>query len=199
MPLSVVSSDQGNTVQIDDTILAAAEGLITLVGSGNEVIIEPGCSLYSASFFLAGRARIHIGPRCRLAHLEVHAGYGTELSVGAETVFTYRSRILMHEPSSVHVGQRCLIASETIFMTSDMHSIFDQQTGQRINPARSIVLGDDVWLGAEAAVMKGAKIGAGSAVGFRSIVTGEIPPGCVAAGTPARVLRESVRWRHELI
>jgi acetyltransferase-like isoleucine patch superfamily enzyme len=99
----------------------------------------------------------------------------------------------------VHVGQRCLIASETIFMTSDMHSIFDQQTGQRINPARSIVLGDDVWLGAEAAVMKGAKIGAGSAVGFRSIVTGEIPPGCVAAGTPARVLRESVRWRHELI
>ncbi|MCB8875266.1 acetyltransferase [Acidisoma silvae] len=54
---------------------------------------------------------------------------------------------------------------------------------------------DGVWLGEEVAVMKGAVIGAGSAVGFRSVVTTTIPPNSLAVGIPARVIRDRITWR----
>ena len=51
-------------------------------------------------------------------------------------------------------------------------------------------IGDDVWLAARVRVMKGARIGAGTVVAAGGVVSGEIPPGVVAAGAPARVLRK---------
>jgi acetyltransferase-like isoleucine patch superfamily enzyme len=47
--------------------------------------------------------------------------------------------------------------------------------------------------------MKGASIGAGAVVGLRAVVTHSVPANCVAAGTPARVIRENVRWDRKLV
>jgi acetyltransferase-like isoleucine patch superfamily enzyme len=52
-----------------------------------------------------------------------------------------------------------------------------------------VTIGDDVWLGANVLVLKGARIGAGSSIAANSVVTGEIPPGVLAGGVPARVIR----------
>jgi acetyltransferase-like isoleucine patch superfamily enzyme len=51
------------------------------------------------------------------------------------------------------------------------------------------VLEDRVWLGAHVVVLKGVTIGEGTIVGAGSVVTRSLPPNCVAAGVPARVLR----------
>ena len=198
MVLQVHGDEQGNFVQIDEQLRATAAGSIRIEGTGNTIVIGPGGSLRAASIHLGGNCRINIGRGCHLADIEVFAAAGCALEIGDSTAFTCRSRILMHEPSTVSIGSRCLIASETILMTSDMHSIFDGGSGERINPAKAITIGDDVWLGGEVAVLKGASIGAGCAIGFRSVVAGMIPPGCIAVGTPARVVRERIVWRHEL-
>ena len=198
MALQISSCDQGNVILIDEELRSAASGLITFKGTGNEVIVGPGCTLRSAFLTLEGHCRIRIGRNCQLADIEVYAAEGSELDIGDDAAFTCRSRFLMHEPSSITIGARCLIASDTILMTSDMHAIHDMDSCERINPARAITIGDDVWLGGEVVVMKGGTIGAGSAIGFRSVVVGTIPPGCVAVGTPARVVREGIFWRHGL-
>ncbi len=52
-----------------------------------------------------------------------------------------------------------------------------------------IVIEDDVWLGAGVTVLPGVTIGRGSVVGAHSLVTRDIPPMSVAAGTPCRVIR----------
>lgn len=64
------------------------------------------------------------------------------------------------EKTSVTIGSGCLIASAVI-RSSDMHPIFDIKTGKRLNHGRNVVIGDDVWLGAESMVLKGSKIGKG--------------------------------------
>lgn len=51
-------------------------------------------------------------------------------------------------------------------------------------------IGDNVWIGAKACILPGVTIGEGVIVGAGSVVTKSLPPRVVAAGNPARVLRE---------
>lgn len=53
-----------------------------------------------------------------------------------------------------------------------------------------ITIGNDVWIGAGVTILKGVKIGDGAVIGAHSLVTKDIPPMVVAAGTPCRVIRE---------
>ncbi len=56
-------------------------------------------------------------------------------------------------------------------------------------PRGDTVVGNDVWLGYEALVMPGVSIGDGAIVAARSVVSGDLPPYCIAAGNPAQVVR----------
>jgi acetyltransferase-like isoleucine patch superfamily enzyme len=56
-----------------------------------------------------------------------------------------------------------------------------------VSPVR---IGKEAWLGAKVTVLRGADIGDGTIVGAHSVVRGVIPPGVVAAGIPARVVRQ---------
>ena len=55
--------------------------------------------------------------------------------------------------------------------------------------ARGIEVGHDVWIGTEAMILPGARIGHGAIVGARAVVSGEVPPYAIVAGNPARVVR----------
>ena len=56
--------------------------------------------------------------------------------------------------------------------------------------ARPTQVGARCWLGAHVSVLKGVSIGAGTVVGAGSVVTKSLPPGVIAVGNPARVLRQ---------
>jgi acetyltransferase-like isoleucine patch superfamily enzyme len=58
-----------------------------------------------------------------------------------------------------------------------------------------ITVGSNVWIGFDACVLPGVRIGDGCIIGARSVVTSEIPAYCIAAGNPARVVREIARPR----
>ena len=70
--------------------------------------------------------------------------------------------------------------------------------------ARPVVIGNDVWLGANVVVTGGVTIGDGCVIGAGSVVTRDIPPFSLAAGVPCRVIRQitekdSLRFRPELL
>ena len=56
--------------------------------------------------------------------------------------------------------------------------------------ALPITIGDDVWIGANATICGGVKIGSGTVIGAGSVVTRNIPEGVIAVGNPCRVLRK---------
>lgn len=62
---------------------------------------------------------------------------------------------------------------------------------------KDILIAEDVWVGARAIILKGVSIGRGAIIGAGAVVTKDIPPYAVAAGTPARVLK--FRWSAEQI
>jgi acetyltransferase-like isoleucine patch superfamily enzyme len=56
-----------------------------------------------------------------------------------------------------------------------------------------VTIGDDAWIGAGAAVLKGVTIGAGAIVAARAVVTRDVAPYTLVGGNPARVIRELER------
>ena len=56
--------------------------------------------------------------------------------------------------------------------------------------ASSMVIGNDVWIGANVSILRGSIIGDGSIVGAGSVVTHSVPPYSIVVGNPARLLRK---------
>lgn len=66
--------------------------------------------------------------------------------------------------------------------------------GNRDSVTAPVIIEDHVWIGKTVTVLKGVKIGEGVIIGAGSIVVRDIPPRCMAVGTPARVIKKDVKW-----
>ena len=92
----------------------------------------------------------------------------------------------------VEIGDHCMFANGC-FVTDSNHRFDDPvrpvpwQGFASRGPTR---IEDNVWCGAHVVVTSGVTIGRRSVIGANSVVTSDIPPGSIAAGAPARVLRE---------
>lgn len=94
---------------------------------------------------------------------------------------------------SVVIGRRTLIGAGVVITDCDHHPVHPPLGVARRfaglpDPGADspVKIGDDVFIGFEAVVLKGVTIGDGSVIGARSVVTKSIPPGVVAAGNPCR-------------
>lgn len=96
--------------------------------------------------------------------------------------------------SKIIVGKDCMFSAKVIIRNSDVHSILNEE-GKRINPARDTIIGERVWIGYGANILKGCHIGDDSVIGTQSVVAGlNTSKGCVIAGNPAKVVKQGVHW-----
>jgi acetyltransferase-like isoleucine patch superfamily enzyme len=92
----------------------------------------------------------------------------------------------------IEIGNRVQIGSNTTIVDTDFHPL---DTEKRLTDFLSgnhapVVVEDDVFVGMNVLILKGAKIGKGSVIGAGSVVTGDIPTRVIAAGNPACVINE---------
>lgn len=83
--------------------------------------------------------------------------------------------------------------ADTVIYNTDYHPIYDF-SGKRINPDKDVVIEDNVWVGRKTTILKGVTVGNGSILGFGCIVNKDVPPHCIVAGQPAKVVKEKVVW-----
>lgn len=183
-----------NQVDIDPTVHMAAEFKISISGRNNHLVIGAGTTFGGGMIELRNHdSSINIGRNCALTGtLRCRAG-GTHIRIGDYTT-AMMAHISLHEAGMITLGENCMLSGDIIMDVSDMHSILDIETGERVNPARDIVIGDHVWLAQGVRIMKGAQIGQDCIIGSRAMVFGTIPARSLAVGTPARVIRSGVTW-----
>lgn len=91
----------------------------------------------------------------------------------------------------IKIGNNVLIAPSVV-VTSHQHTF--KSTGKLIREQPedfdAVVIEDDVWIGSNAIILPGVTIGKGTVIGAGAVVTESVPPGIVAVGMPARVIRE---------
>lgn len=113
-----------------------------------------------------------------------------ELRIGHATNINGLTKILVAE--SVRIGSECTLSWDVQILDNDFHSItVDGRTG----PAKApVIIGDRVWIGTRAVILKGVEIGAGAVVAAGAVVSRDVPPGTVVAGMPARVVGKVDAW-----
>lgn len=96
--------------------------------------------------------------------------------------------------NSISIGNRCAIGRNVLIMDYDAHSIIylDGSTNHITLP---ILIGDHVWIGAGATILKGVTIGDHAVIGAGAIVTKDVRANTVVAGVPAKEVHEILEWR----
>ena len=162
--------------------------------------------IVNAQLRLRGKARVPFSVRLRgRVHIsgsgEVLLGEGVSLSgavvpvelvtytsgrieIGNHTFVNYGSSIAAR--TSVRIGSYCHLGHYTFVMDNDQHDVVRHMELPQSDP---VIIEDHVWIGSKAVILPGVRIGSRAVIGAGSIVTKDIPSGCVAAGNPARVLR----------
>lgn len=119
-----------------------------------------------------------------LAKVQLYVGAGGKLEIGDDT-FVNNGTVLSAS-TLIRIGDRVNIAPQCMVIDNDFHGTDTRGAAPKTAP---IVIEDDVWLGTRVTVLRGVTIGRGSVIASGAVVTKDVPPGVLAGGVPARVIR----------
>ena len=112
--------------------------------------------------------------------------FGRNIHLGSHVFANFDCVMLDGAP--ITIGDNVLLGPKIGLYTAN-HALDPRERADGACRARPITIGDDVWLGGNVTVLPGVTIGSGTVIGGGSVVTRSIPPGVIAAGNPARVIR----------
>ena len=145
--------------------------------------IGPGCTLE-----VRKGATLELGRWSWVGHgckIRSHEGV---VSIGAKTVLGQECTISSFQ--HVSIGRECVIADRVMLIDFD-HGIVEVERPIRLQGIykRDVRVGNNVWIGYGACILRGVTVGDNAVIGTNAVVTRDVPANAVVAGVPARVLR----------
>jgi acetyltransferase-like isoleucine patch superfamily enzyme len=143
-------------------------------------------------------ARLELGRWSWIGHgtkIRAHEGL---VSIGAKTVMGQECTISSFQ--HVKIGRECVIADRVMFIDFD-HGVVEVERPIRLQGIykRDVNVGNNVWIGYGACILRGVTVGDNAIIGANSVVTKDVPANAVVGGLPAKVIRMRVapkrmRW-----
>ena len=147
--------------------------------------------------YIRGKGELHLGKEVnlsgqssfffmRVAELEPEIRIGDGTFIGHACTFS--------AGKCIQIGRDCLIATMVRIHDNDGHPLDPERRRrhEKINQTEcaDVSIGDNVWVGAAATILKGVTIGDNSVIGTGAVVTTDVPANTVVAGNPAKVVKE---------
>jgi acetyltransferase-like isoleucine patch superfamily enzyme len=113
------------------------------------------------------------------------------LTIGDNTFIGHQASFSIGK--TIVIGNDCLLAGGVHIADNDGHPLDYRDRMNHLPPrkedVREVRVGNNVWIGSQAVILKGVTIGDRAVVGARAVVTKDVPPDVVVAGNPARVVK----------
>nr|WP_302135318.1 acyltransferase [uncultured Schaedlerella sp.] len=113
---------------------------------------------------------------------------GSELELGSGFC---NSNLMLRCTEKIVIGEDVAISHNVTIMDSDAHEI----VGNKCAKTQPVRIGNHVWIGSGAKILKGVTIGDGAMIAAGAVVTRDVPQNCVAAGVPAGIVKKEIIWK----
>jgi len=156
-----------------------------VTGGGDLLLVRNGVQIVKRD---GGGQQLRLGRGVRMAeHVRlIFEGPDGMIELGDDTFLNARCEIRARE--HVRIGAHCRLAFDVVVMDTNHHHIEGSRT------TAPTTIGDRVWIGARALVLRGVTVGDGAVVAAGSIVTHDVPARTLVAGSPAKAIRTDVTW-----
>lgn len=177
---------------------------IILDGENNILYCQEGVILKNVTLRFMGSNSVVFLSRSRHQYtFSANIFNGSVLFFGEDNYFNPHGQIMsltLSEGKNVFFGSRCLLSFGISVRLADPHLIFDSMTKKRINHSKSVYVGDHVWIGQSALLLKGTKIGSGSIIGASSVLSNKtVHSNSSWAGNPAKMVRDNVFYTEDCV
>ena len=153
---------------------------------GDDVVIDDGCCLDAKGTENEG---IRIGDGVFIGRNTILSCKNGDIIIDDHANIGFNCEIF--SGSRVRLGANVLVAAYTYLVGGDhLYDRTDLPVLHQGRTARGIDVDDNVWLGAHVVVSDGSRVGRDAIIGAGAVVIGEIPPFHIAAGVPAKVIRD---------
>ncbi|KEO81665.1 hypothetical protein EL26_19535 [Tumebacillus flagellatus] len=119
--------------------------------------------------------------------VRVLVGPNAKLKIGDRSYITANSKLIVK--TDIEIGSGCAISWDVQIMDTDFHHVAEGRPN-----TKPIKIGNNVWIGSRATILKGVTIGDGAIIAAGAVVTKDVAPRQIVAGNPARVVKEEVNW-----
>lgn len=170
---------------IHPSALVNLEGTISL----NEAM--PSKSCMNAGLILKENAKLDV-----FGHFKAY--YGAEICVYQNGELSLKTGYInagaqIRCMERINIGSQCSIGRNVMIMDFDAHRIH-YESGEKNSITAPVSIGNHVWIGAEAIILKGVTIGDGAVIGAGSVVTRDVESCAIVVGNPARVIKRNIMW-----
>lgn len=153
-----------------------------------------------SNIFVRDRGKVVIGKNCDILGV-LSTQDDAIISIGNYT--TIRGNSLVGACAGISIGNHVIISNNVHIYDNNNHptdpqkrielcesGFYSKLWNWRNSASSPIVIEDNVWIGERATILKGVTIGRGSIVACDSVVTKSVPPYCIVAGNPAKVVKQ---------
>lgn len=134
-------------------------------------------------------------------HGKCNMGHGSRVSVNKTGVLEFGDKFVISAESAIvcskHIsfGDGCLLSWDILVMDTDFHNIYSSD-GTCVNAPAEIIIGDNVWVGCRATIMKGVVIAPGSIIGAGAVITKSCSSSNSIYAGHNKFIKTDVRWEH---
>jgi len=199
MPFNNSFRMHNNSLKIENAYLKKVK--ISVHGKNNAIYIHNGCRLSHCKILIFGDNNIiNLSEFVFADNAEFYIeDNNNRIICNKHTTFAGKIHLACTEGKEILIGENCLFSSDIVLRTGDSHSIIDS-AGERLNQAKSIKIGNHVWIGYRALINKGVIIPDNCVVGTGSVLTRQFHnTGSCIAGNPAKAIKENISWLVERI
>lgn len=185
---------KGNIIKKEGVVIHSK---IRVRGDNNRIFCHKHSTLLNVKIEINGNNHlVNIAPGAYLSgtHIVLEDN-GCILTIGDNTFIGPSHLALTEDGSSLTIGRDCMISSNVQIRTGDSHAIYNSE-GHRINYAENVNIGDMVWLGEGARVLKGVILKDNIIVSTGAVVTKSFDENVLIGGVPAKILKNNVNWSH---
>ena len=160
----------------------------------NSHISWKAMKLFGTKYIIVGK-NTHLASGIQLTAWDSHNGNRYTPSIVIGDGCTIRENAHITAINSITIGDN-LLTGTNVLITDNSHGMATREqmeqppTHRPLYSKGPVVIGNNVWLGNNVCVMPGVTIGDGAIIGANSVVTHDVPAYAVAAGIPARVVKQ---------